>query len=106
MMISKVYFFSDFIINLQPGVILEEDAGLFSGHQISLWIKIAYTAFVLILIPIYWKEWGAAHFLWFSDIALLLSLPALWTESSLIFYTGPDQSLAWQKNTCATHCRT
>lgn len=55
-----------------------------SEHGIALWIKILYTAFVLILIPIYWKHWGPANFLWFSDIALILCVPALWLESSLL----------------------
>ena len=51
---------------------------------IFFWIKICYTLFVLILIPIYWKHWGPANFLWFSDIALILSVPALWLESRLL----------------------
>lgn len=55
-----------------------------TGQDIDLWIKILYTAFVLILIPIYWKHWGPANFLWFSDIALILCVPALWIESSLL----------------------
>lgn len=49
-----------------------------------LWFKILFTLFVLTLIPIYWKKWGAANFLWFSDIALFLCVPALWLESSLL----------------------
>jgi hypothetical protein len=53
-------------------------------HQIDLWIKIAYTIFVLILIPVYWKKWGPANFLWFSDIALFGSAIALWIESPLL----------------------
>lgn len=55
-----------------------------ADHQISLWIKIAFTVFVVILIPVYWKQWGPANFLWFSDIALFLSVPALWMESELL----------------------
>jgi len=49
-----------------------------------LWIKIAYTLFVIILVPVYWKNWGLANFLWFSDVALFGTLVALWMESSLI----------------------
>jgi hypothetical protein len=55
-----------------------------SPGSIALWIKLAYTAFVLALIPIYWKQWGPANFLWFSDIALFLSVAALWLESQLL----------------------
>jgi hypothetical protein len=51
---------------------------------IPIWLKIAYTAFVCALIPIYWVKWGPSNFLWFSDIALLLTVPALWFESSLL----------------------
>jgi hypothetical protein len=51
---------------------------------IPLWIKIVYTVFVAILIPIYWKHWGPANFLWFSDIALFVMLAAVWLESSLL----------------------
>jgi hypothetical protein len=49
--------------------------------MIPLWLKLAYTAFVVILIPVYAKKWGWRNFLWFSDIALLLTAPALWLES-------------------------
>lgn len=55
-----------------------------SGQQIDLWIKIVYSLFVCILIPIYWKHWGPANFLWFSDIALIVNVPALWLENSLL----------------------
>lgn len=52
--------------------------------EISLWLKIPYTIFVLFLIPVYWKHWGIKNFLWFSDVALILSVPALWLESKLL----------------------
>jgi hypothetical protein len=51
---------------------------------IPLWLKIAYTVFVLILVPVYYKKWGPANFLWFSDIALFVMLAAVWLESSLL----------------------
>jgi hypothetical protein len=51
---------------------------------IPLWMKIAYTVFVAILVPVYWKKWGLANFLWFSDVALLVMLAAVWLESSLL----------------------
>jgi len=53
-------------------------------HQIPLWIKLAYTLFVCFLIPIYWKQYGPSNFLWFSDIALMSIVAALWLESPLI----------------------
>jgi hypothetical protein len=52
--------------------------------MIPLWLKLVYTVFVAILVPIYAKKWGWGNFLWFSDIALLLMVPALWLESRLL----------------------
>jgi hypothetical protein len=51
---------------------------------IPLWFKIAYTLFVCFIVPIYWRRYGPANFLWFSDIALLVTMPALWLESPLL----------------------
>jgi hypothetical protein len=52
-----------------------------------LWLKIVYTLFVCVLIPVYWTNYGASNFLWFSDIALFVTVPALWLESSLLAST-------------------
>lgn len=52
--------------------------------DIPLWIKLAYTAILCVLIPIYWRRYGAANFLWFSDIALIGTAVALWIESPLL----------------------
>jgi hypothetical protein len=52
--------------------------------MIPLWLKLAYTIFVAIVVPVYAKKWGWGNFLWFSDIALLLMVPALWLESRLL----------------------
>lgn len=54
------------------------------GHSIHLGIKVAYTAFVLVLVPVYWVHYGPRNFLWFSDIALLGSGVAAWLESPLL----------------------
>jgi hypothetical protein len=47
-------------------------------------LKITYTIFVCALVPIYWRQYGPANFLWFSDIALLALVPALWLENALL----------------------
>ena len=60
-----------------------EKAGV-SLRSISLWIKIPYTLFVLVLVPVYWIRYGPANFLWFSDIALFGTLVALWVESRFL----------------------
>ena len=52
--------------------------------MISLGLKIGYTLFVCVVTPIYWRQYGPANFLWFSDIALLVMVPALWLESALL----------------------
>ena len=52
--------------------------------MLSVWIKVPYTIFVCILVPIYWVERGPANFLWLSDIALLATVPALWMESRFL----------------------
>jgi hypothetical protein len=51
---------------------------------IPLDLKVGYTLFVCALVPIYWRQYGPANFLWFSDIALLALVPALWLENALI----------------------
>ena len=52
-----------------------------------LWLKISYTLFICILVPVYWKQYGPGNFLWFSDIALFVTAAALWVESSLLAST-------------------
>ena len=52
--------------------------------QIALWLKISYTLFICLLVPVYWVQYGPGNFLWFSDIALFVTAAALWVESSLL----------------------
>lgn len=47
-------------------------------------VNVFYTLFVCVLVPMYWRHYGPANFLWFSDIALLIGLAALWLESPLL----------------------
>jgi len=54
---------------------------------IPIALKVTHTAFVTALVPIYWRHYGPGNFLWFSDVALLLSVPALWFRSSFIAST-------------------
>jgi hypothetical protein len=51
---------------------------------IPLVLKVVYTLFVCALVPIYWRQYGPVNFLWFSDIALLALVPALWMENVLL----------------------
>jgi hypothetical protein len=51
---------------------------------ISLWLKLSYTAFVAVTVAVYLVKYPPWNFLWFSDIALIVTVPALWLESSLL----------------------
>ena len=51
---------------------------------IPLWLKLAYTAFAVVTVAIYAKKYPLWNFLWFSDIALISTVPALWLENSLL----------------------
>jgi hypothetical protein len=49
------------------------------------WATIPYTLLVLVIVPVYWVEYGPGNFLWFSDIALFAMLVALWTGNRLLY---------------------
>jgi hypothetical protein len=51
---------------------------------LPLWIKIAYTLLVVVIAVIYSFKYSLGNYLWFSDIGLLATVPALWFESSLL----------------------
>ena len=51
---------------------------------IPLWFKLAYTAFVVYVMAVWWKHYGWKNFLWFSDIAFIGAVPAMWLESAAL----------------------
>lgn len=51
---------------------------------VPLWLKVAWTVMVLVIVLIYWRHRGPANFLWFSDIAFLALVAGLWLESTFI----------------------
>lgn len=51
---------------------------------IPLWIKLAYTAFMAVLIPVYLKNYGPTNFLYFCDVAAIMTLVAIWIESPML----------------------
>lgn len=55
-----------------------------SSALIPLWVKLLYTLFVLVLVPNYLRAYGPTNFLYFCDVALLLTVAALWLESALL----------------------
>lgn len=58
------------------------------SSSIPLWLKIAWTVWILVWAPIYWRQYGAQNFLYFCDLGNLLIAVGLWMESRLI--------LSWQ----------
>ena len=52
--------------------------------RIPLWLKVAYTGFMAVLIPYYWHAYGPTNFLYFCDVAILVTLVALWRESRFL----------------------
>lgn len=52
--------------------------------MIPLWLKLAYTLMVVAIVPPYVVHYGPGNFLWFSDIALIVTGIALWAESPLL----------------------
>lgn len=51
---------------------------------IPFWFKLAYTAFVLYIVVIWWRNYGWRNFLWFSDIAFIGAVPAMWFEHAAL----------------------
>lgn len=49
-----------------------------------LWLKVAYSAYVAVVVPCYWVTYTPWNFLYFCDIALLATVVGLWLESPLI----------------------
>ena len=54
------------------------------GRRIPLWLKLAYTGFMAVVIPYYWRVYGPINFLYFCDVAILVTLVAIWTENRLL----------------------
>jgi hypothetical protein len=51
---------------------------------LPLSLKVAYSAFMAVLIPVYWYWYGLTNFLYFCDVALILTLVGVWRESRLL----------------------
>lgn len=51
--------------------------------RLPLWLKLLFTAFLLVMVPVYWLNYGPTNFLYFCDVSLLLCLISIWSERSL-----------------------
>jgi len=54
------------------------------SRRIPFWLKLAYTAFLGVLVPSYWHDYGPTNFLYFCDVSLFFALGAMWLESPLL----------------------
>lgn len=55
-----------------------------TGGRIPLYVKAPYTLFLAVLVPYYSVHYGPLNFLWFCDVALFLTLAAVWLERPLL----------------------
>jgi hypothetical protein len=53
--------------------------------RIPLWLKVFWTAWVLVWAPVYWREYGPQNFIFFCDLGNLFIAVGLWLESPLMF---------------------
>ncbi|RUO25316.1 membrane-associated protein [Aliidiomarina minuta] len=51
---------------------------------VPLWLKLSFTLLATVVVTVYWRDKGPSNLLWFSDIALILLVPALWLQSRLL----------------------
>jgi hypothetical protein len=63
---------------------LQPSCTVSTARKVPLAIKLAYTAFMGVLVPFYWRDYGPTNFLYFCDVALFMTLAAVWLESSLL----------------------
>src|SRR5688500_18541001 len=54
------------------------------ARPVPLWLKLVLTLFVFVQVPFYWATYGPTVFLYFCDVALLLTLASVWLESPLL----------------------
>lgn len=55
--------------------------------MVPLALKLAYTAMAAGVLAVYWVRYGWRNYLWFSDVALIGLVPALWFESAFLTST-------------------
>ena len=55
------------------------------GMRIPLWLKVVWTVWVVVWVPVYWRQYGLQNFLFFCDLGNLFITVGLWLENSLIF---------------------
>jgi hypothetical protein len=51
--------------------------------RVPLWLKLVYSIFMAVLVPVYLFYYGPTNFLYFCDVALILTLVGIWIPSPL-----------------------
>jgi hypothetical protein len=47
-------------------------------------LKLVYSGFMAVLVPVYWYHYGPTNFLFFCDVALFIFLVGIWREDRLL----------------------
>lgn len=56
-----------------------------ANPRFPLWLKMAWTVFLLLWAPLYFRQYGVQNFLFYCDLGNVLIGLALWLESRTIF---------------------
>ena len=52
--------------------------------RVPVWLKWTFTAFMMVLVPVYWVNYGPTNFIYFCDAALFLTWCAIWMDLPLL----------------------
>jgi hypothetical protein len=55
-----------------------------TSRRIPFGLKLIYSGFVCVLVPVYWRDYGPTNFLYFCDVAVFFALAAAWTERPIL----------------------
>lgn len=69
---------------------------IIAPKRIPYWVKLLYSVFVAVLVPLYWVTYSPWNFLYFCDVALLVTAVAIWIESPLLVSTQAVAIVAMQ----------
>src|SRR5258707_10229162 len=72
-------FWADRVPSKTTGQVMTQTAS-----RVPIGLKLAYTAFMAVLVPVYWHYYGPTNFLYFCDICLFVTLAGMWLESPLL----------------------
>src|SRR5688500_4884570 len=68
---------------MERGMIDRTDLAPRRVNVIPLWLKLAFTALLAVMLPYSCSAYGPANLLYASDAAMIVTVVALWTESRI-----------------------